>query len=528
MAKASLRLKLVLWYSVIFALLLSAFGVYAYLSVSRELYKNLDTSIRRVAGSVERVIETKMHTAQNVTQDSLTTILGSNYYASSSFIGPKKALAADTSVNSSNVIWEAMLEHLFWNPKNFYIYVSDSSDSENWSIDNIRGAKDQILIESIDYNSRPAFSADKYIGTKQNLSVWRDILQSENDSLFARVDCLGHKIKVFIKKSGSRIVCIGYSADEIESMLFGLFSILLIAFPLVLIVSSIGGLVLSGMSLKSVDDLTRSANEITAKNLSLRLPEQHSDDEIGRLTKTLNAMIGRLEESFIKIRQFTSDASHELRTPLTILRGELEIALHEQKSALDYQVIIVSALDEVLRLQSVVEKLLELSRADAGYIKLSLHNDNLTNLMLDIIDDAEILAEAKDISVYTFIESDVVVPFDKVRLHQALLNMVDNAIKYTPPKGQIKIRLTKLSEKVEIFISDTGQGIPKTEIDKIFDRFYRVDKARSGEVSGAGLGLSIVKWIVEAHNGTINVSSDLGKGTAFSIMLSIKQEQNMH
>ena len=296
-----------------------------------------------------------------------------------------------------------------------------------------------------------------------------------------------------------------------------MFSYLLIAFPIVVIFSTIGGWFLAKVSLQPVDDITRSAQEITAHNLSRRLPMPLANDEIARLTATLNQMIERLEASFIQIRQFTADASHELRTPLAILMGELEVALRSPKSAEQYRNIMVSAQEEVSRLSQVVRNLLELSKAESGQVKIDTEKLNISSLLSDICEDIELLAEEKNQKLETKIEPNVMILGDRVRLHQAFLNIVENSVKYTPERGSILVRLLRESGKAVLRVSDTGIGIPEEDLPHIFDRFYRVDKARSQDVQGNGLGLAIVKWIIEAHHGTITVESIAGKGTIFTV-----------
>jgi heavy metal sensor kinase len=253
----------------------------------------------------------------------------------------------------------------------------------------------------------------------------------------------------------------------------------------------------------------------------MRLPEVPTKDEVGHLTKTFNRMIERLESSFIQIRQFTSDASHELRTPLTILQGELELALHSEKTTEEYEVVLLSALEEVGRLTNVVETLLNLSRADSGQIKMNFASVNLSKMVQDIAEDASILSEIKGVDVKCDIEANLYIEADQPRLHQAVLNIVDNAIKYTPEGGKISIELKNGGSFANIIVSDTGMGIPAEQLPRIFDRFYRVDKARASTIQGSGLGLSIVKWIVDAHNGKINVQSKLHEGTTFTLNMPV-------
>jgi heavy metal sensor kinase len=318
-------------------------------------------------------------------------------------------------------------------------------------------------------------------------------------------------------------VTVAYPADEVDATLRKLFGYLLYALPSTLLISLLAGYVLAQRSLRPVDEITRSARQITAHNLTRRLPMPPTNDEIARLTETLNEMIARLETSFAQIRQFTSDASHELKTPLAILMGELEIALRAQMTEADYKATLMSCLEEVERLTSVVQWLLDLSRADSGQLIIDMHPVRLSAMIDDLTDDILILAEQRRISVDSTVQPALVVPGDRVRLHQALLNVMENAVKYTAEGGMVSITVGSDTDDAIITIADTGMGIPHDEIPFIFDRFYRVDKARSRGTQGAGLGLSIVKWIVDAHHGTISVTSEEGKGTTFVIRLPLER-----
>jgi heavy metal sensor kinase len=329
------------------------------------------------------------------------------------------------------------------------------------------------------------------------------------------------RLRLFVYHTGTVQVSVGYPVDEIETTLNKLFSSLIFALPLVLMLAVGSGWFLAKYFVQPVQEMTRLADDITEHNLSQRLPERRVNDEITQLARTLNAMIERLERSFKQIRQFTGDASHELRTPLAILMGELEVALHSDKTPDEYQEIITSALEEVSRLSQVVKNLLELSRADSGQVPLDVKVLELSALLEDIIEDAMMLGEEKNIRVESSVERGVVIFGDKVRLHQAFLNVIDNAVKYTPHGGSVTVALRKTEDAALVSVTDTGVGIPESDQELIFDRFFRVDKSRSGEVGGHGLGLSIVKWVVEAHHGKIKVTSQLGKGSIFFIWLPL-------
>ncbi|MBL7999432.1 MAG: HAMP domain-containing protein, partial [Candidatus Kapabacteria bacterium] len=313
---------------------------------------------------------------------------------------------------------------------------------------------------------------------------------------------------------------VGYPLTEIQDTLNELFGVFLFGLPVALFISILGGYLLARYSLRPVDVLTHTAHEITAHNLGMRLPAPPVNDEIGRLTDTLNEMIARLESSFAQIRQFTSDASHELRTPLAILMGELELILRRPRTPDDYQQAISSALEEVVRLSKVVESLLDISRAETGQVHLQLDLMNISKLTEDVCEDLEIIAAEKQIAMKYEIQPFATIVGDQARLHQVLLNVIDNAIKYTREGGSVGVKLWVENTQTLISVSDTGIGIPADDIPHIFDRFYRVDKSRTRyDVPGTGLGLSIVKWIVEAHKGTITAASTENKGTVITITL---------
>lgn len=530
----SLKVWLTFWYSAIVALSLSAFGAYTYLSVSKNLHDNLDVSLIKVVESLDYIISENQITKKNDVNAKFNRP-GKDKFAifreseRNRFVGPlRPSLEAQIREGEKqDAVWSSVYEHILLNPKNYYIQIADTNNEVIWRSRN-------LLTDSL-----PVLADLKKVTVKDTLSIksqekdsiikltYDDSASGDKlDSVFTYYNLQKQQVRLLVKKTQHAIISVGYSMSDIQSNLNELFAIQILAFPLVLILSIIGGLVLSRLAMRTVDQITLAADEISEKNLSLRIPEVNTKDEIGHLVRTFNIMISRLEKSFAQIKRFTSDASHELKTPLTILRGELELALRSDKSREQYQDILVSALEEVVRLTNVVETLLELSKAEAGQIKMNFEKTNLSRLIKDISEDAEILAESKNIKVHTYIQEEIWAFVDAGRIHQAALNIVDNAVKYTPQNGEIKIDLTNNHNYVSLTVSDTGVGIPDDELKHIFDRFYRVDKARSGSSHGAGLGLSIVKWIVEAHNGIIEVKSDVDSGSTFIIKLPLNLYEN--
>jgi heavy metal sensor kinase len=283
-----------------------------------------------------------------------------------------------------------------------------------------------------------------------------------------------------------------------------------------------------------VDQITQTARMITSQNLNQRIKSLKVKDEISRLIETFNEMISRLDQSFHQIRQFSSDASHELKTPLTILKGEVEVALRKERTSQDYEQILRSNLEEINRMSKIVDNLLLLARTETGEIRLFKEEVNLSQIVSEVVTQLAMLAHAKDLHIVaTNHQENILLYGDALRIRQMLLNLIENSIKYTEPGGSISVSLERNAplslpgreqgsrDAVQIVVSDTGIGIAKEDQDRIFGRFFRVDKARSRDQGGSGLGLSICKWIVEAHQGEISVESELGKGSRFIVKLPI-------
>jgi len=279
-----------------------------------------------------------------------------------------------------------------------------------------------------------------------------------------------------------------------------------------------------------VDNITHTARIITSQNLNQRIEPPKIKDEISRLIETFNEMISRLDQSFRQIKQFTTDASHELKTPLTILKGEVEVALRKERRSEEYIQTLKSNLEEINRMSHIIDDLLWLSKTDIGEIRLNCEEINLTEILSEVVSQVDILAQSKNLRIETSNHHEYIyILGDALRLRELFLNLIENGIKYTEEGGTIHISLSKeimpnwtdgkQAEFAKIVVSDTGMGIEKEDQERIFDRFFRVDKARSRGQGGSGLGLSICKWIVEAHQGEIKVESEIGKGSSFIVRL---------
>ena len=282
-----------------------------------------------------------------------------------------------------------------------------------------------------------------------------------------------------------------------------------------------GGWFLAGRALRPVDLITQSARKITAENLSQRLEVVNPDDEIGKLAVTFNATLERLENAFNREKQFSTDVSHELRTPLTILQGGTEVGLKWAKEPEEFREILQSNLEEIAKMTEIIEYLLEQSRAEEENFCMSGEEVELRELLLDLNQQLKCLAQDKDLTLHIDCECPAKVRGDALRLRQMFLNVLDNAIKYTPSGGAVRVQLDADTTQAWVTIVDTGAGIPAEHLPFIFDRFYRVDKARNREHGGSGLGLALVKSIAKAHGGRVEVLSEVGKGSVFTIYLPL-------
>jgi heavy metal sensor kinase len=309
--------------------------------------------------------------------------------------------------------------------------------------------------------------------------------------------------------------------EEVDRELGRLRTALLMAVPAALALA--GGLayLLARKALAPVEQLRRSTRAITADRLDRRLPVPNPGDEFGRLAQTINDMIGRLERSFAKIRRFTADASHELRTPLTAIRTEAEVALREPAVPPEQQQLLGSILEECGRLTRLTEQLLALAREDAGVVPPAREPVDLADVAAQAADTLRPLAEAKNVQLHGPHRGRVGIHGDAARLRQVFLNLIDNAIKYTPEGGAVEVCCEALAGEAVATVRDSGVGIPPEHLPHVFDRFYRVDKARDRGQGGTGLGLSIAQSAVTAHGGRIEVSSDRGRGTTVRVTIPL-------
>ncbi len=321
-------------------------------------------------------------------------------------------------------------------------------------------------------------------------------------------------------KKVTSIVQVGTSLEDFDETLRRLLIILIIGIP-----SSIGAAIAIGYymakkALKPVDQIRRAAVKISSSNLDERIDVGGRKDELGRLAHTFNEMSARLKDAFQRINQFSIDVSHELKTPLTILKGETEVALRKPRDNEAYQRLLSSNLEEIDQMARIIDDLLLLAKADTGEARLKLDEVDLKDLILEVYSGMSVLAEKKNIELTVEDLHETRLSGDELKLRRMLWNVVENGIKYTQPGGKVAISSFPENGSVRINVKDSGVGISDKDLKYVFDRFYRAGGSRNRE-SGSGLGLSISKWIAEAHKGTIEVESVASSGTVFSIKLPL-------
>jgi heavy metal sensor kinase len=488
----SIRTKLTLWYAAWSAATLLGSGLIGYLLLRATLENNLDRSLRSEIKWVNDFIEP---TAKKIKLKK-SAILELNKLKQEATTQDDTTEEDDNPEEREQVdaMWNQIYQHTLLSPRRHFIQIVDRNG--------------QLLYRSLSLGKQDIHYADSLIPYgRVNVTT----IEGEDNRDFRLAVTQNDHVKIFV----------AYPLDPVNEVLDNLFASYRLLVPLTLLISVIGGWFLAHKSLRPVDSVTRAAREITAQSMNKRLPTHHVDDEIGRLTEQFNDMLNRLQASFAQIQQFSADASHELRTPLTIMRGEIEVALrntHLQKPARD---LLQSTHDELVRLSSIVDSLMTLVKSDSGRLVLNFEPVPLASMIEELSEDAQLLAKPKNITVKLTRCDPVLINGDATRLKQLFLNLIDNAIKYTPSHGRISLSLERENGSAVVSVKDSGVGIQRRYQERIFERFYRVGHGANGTVQGSGLGLSIAKWIAEAHHGFIEVRSREKKGSTFIVSLPV-------
>lgn len=461
----SIRAKLTFWYLAVAAAVLLAFAIAIYLILSRGLLATIDTSLWHQADRIAQAVGYPSMTEE--TSQPAVLMLAPQFVS---------------IVNQEGKVTDQIL--------------------------NVEGHQVPVSQATIDRAARewkPQYEEASITPSEQARIITWPAKDEDGETFF---------------------VVVGQSLKELHQAQRQLLLLLAISNPVALLLASLGGLLLANKALKPVDRITRTVAAIGRGNLSERVDEPRTRDEIGRLAATFNEMLSKLEQAFARERRFTADASHELKTPLAVLRGDIEVALRRERTSDEYRRVLASSLEEIARLTKLTDDLLTLARSDAGEVMLELEPVSLDRLASEAHNFLQPLAQSARVALdYSPSPAPVVIEGDQKRLKQLFVNLLDNAIKYTPAGGRARLALNAEGETAIIEVSDTGRGIPSEAMPHVFERFYRQSDPGDGRVNGFGLGLAISKWIVDAHGGTIEVSSRPGSGSRFTIRLPLAKSE---
>jgi heavy metal sensor kinase len=460
MKTLSMRLKLAFWYSAMLALALSFFGVSAYFLMRRSIHVTVDEELDARSQGVRNLIE--------------------------------RAFRVDYTEN----LEDSLREHSDLRTGGELLQVSDQQGhwlyrSEVMSrLDVPRPQTPSAKAYSLPFKDDPLRVLDMVVAAGNHRYLVQ--VATEMDDYYAALD----RIKVF----------------------------LLVSVPAFLVCAALGGYWMSRHALDPIDRIIQTARNISVQNLSSRLDVPRTGDELQSLSETLNSMLERLETAFKKITQFTADASHELRTPVAVMRTRAELSLRRARSGDDYRDTVAQIHSELEKTTELIEKLMFLARTDSSAEPIPFTRLNLSEIVREVCTQGSALAEAKQVAFRENLPAHPVwIQGDEHLLRRLFLILIDNAVKYTPADGTVEVTVSEKNGSAVGEICDTGIGIAAADLPNIFERFYRADKARSRETGGAGLGLSIGRWIAEAHAGTIEVESTPGRGSTFQVRLPLSK-----
>ncbi len=473
----NIRLRLTLWYTAILTLIMVIFGAAVYLGLSRSLMNTLDNHLKREAAQLIGGLkfEDSGHGDDHESDDEHSVI-----------VGPRLEI-------------------------NYH-------------------PEDGVLWRILDQNGRPLIDP----GYLAQVPPGPWVIASSQTSLDYALLPNQTPIRVYsvpfvLEGQGAGIVQVAESYAHIQEVEQQLWLLMAIAIPFMLLAAGAGGWFLAGRALNPIDHITQAARQISADDLHQRLNLKLPNDEVGRLAVTFDQMLARLEDSFERQKRFIADASHELRTPLTILKGDVEVALNRPRSAAEYRDTLEMVNQTTDRMSALVEELFLLARADNHQYPLQLQTFNLPDLLADQIDSLMPRAAEKELTLTLDAPDRLPLVADPAKLARLFLNLIDNAIKYSHPGDSVTVTASVQHDQARITIADTGPGIPPEHLPHLFERFYRVDKARSRHgaaeaqnSSGAGLGLSIADWLAKAHGGRIEVASQVNQGAAFTVWLPLQ------
>jgi heavy metal sensor kinase len=455
----SIRARLTLWYLLVFGGLLVGFSTYIDSSLSSDLRRQFDASLLRTAKA--------------------TATYFSEFVERKNVVGGARETILELKIEKlgAAIFHEGQL-------------LAASGEDITAALASTK------ILQTADPSRQPAFATE----TKMNKRL---------------------VVVPFQAEGGNYAVAVLEPLDELAGQIGRMRNIILFGLPAALLFAAAGGFLLVRKTLKPVITISEQAENIGAKNLHERLTVGNPNDELGRLAGIFNALLSRLDSSFRVMREFMADASHELRTPLAIIHGEADVALSRDKTANEYKQSLTIVRGQTKRMARIVSDMLSLARADAGEQHLRLEELYLNDLVDECCRAAQALADPKGVRLTWEAGGDISFRGDEELLKSMAVNLLDNAIHYTQPGGAVNVTLSCEPSFARLIISDTGIGIPAECVGRVFDRFYRVDKSRTRANGGSGLGLSIVRLAAESHRGSVDVVSQPGHGSTFTICLPI-------
>ena len=457
----SFRLQLTAWYLLLFTLLFTGFSIFLYEVLSKALYKRLD-----------EILSSEVSTAAGLFRGEIAEFKG----------------------DASGAALEAMSEM------------------------SIRGVTVAV------FEGNKLLASNTPLKGTELFAVVADAAVAEAPEVRSTLPRYG--------KHGARAVARRFTVDNRQFVLLAAESlhsvkselglvrhVLFLALPLIVLIAGAGGFFLATKNLAPVRWMAEQARSITDKNLHQRLDIGTANEELMMLADSFNELLSRLDRSFETMRRFVADASHELRTPIAVIRGEADVALDHDRGPAEYKESLAVIQDEARRLTRLIDDLLNLARADAGHVNLHVEEFYVNDLLAECCRSIQAKAGAKKIDLECRCPEDVAYRGDPELIRRLVLNLLENAIRYTPEGGRVQLSLEDSAHELRIQVADTGIGIPPETATHVFERFYRGDQARSRQNGGFGLGLSIVKWIAESHNGSVELSSEPGLGSTFTVLL---------
>ncbi len=477
----SLHFKVTAWYTLALAAIIFVFSTLIYQDFKYSLVENLDSLLKSKAENIEDLIDSRYEEEVSEKKRSGKESLTSN----PEFLQVIKSTVKEEHDESS------------------FLQIFDP-----------QGIK-------LDYSDKDIAQLVPTIVTNNALSQGNIQIDTLKQLLIKHKYGAVRILTMPILKDGkvSYIIQVGGFLAPIYATLHRLKTILFLFLPLALFFAVLIGLLLTRIAFNPVDKIIDRMGQINTKNLQEKINIPNADNEIRRLADTFNDMLTRLDRAFTTQKQFIQDVSHELKTPLTALRGKQEVALTKDRSTGEYKSVLEVNLEEINKMSRLVENLLVLISIDSKEMPFKKATLNLNVLLEQVLENIMVLAEEKQISVSSLLDDGIMIVGDHAQISRVILNLLDNAIKYTPVKGRVDVKLFKEDDAAKIVVTDTGVGIDKSELPQIFDRFYRTDKSRN--TPGFGLGLSIVKSIVETHQGKIEVESQPDMQTIFIVSLPL-------